>query len=122
MPDNNRKVLGYSMLTKLNAIYQFEYNKECDTIITKLSTCNRVTIHAADKPFLINSKRLKKKITFTLDEIDMWKYFLTDKKLAKYTLFDIHNTVNKLRVMYQQPTRKNVADMLLKDFSGIKKV
>lgn len=122
MPDNNRKVLSSSILCRLNAIYQFTYDKENNVITTTLSTCKRTTTHDANKAFLINSKHLRKKITFTIDEIEMWKSFQSDKKLAKFSLFDIHNTVNKLRVMYQEPDRNSVAKMLQNDFCGIKKI
>lgn len=122
MPDNNRKVLSDEVIARLNTLYTFTYNPEKNVIVTSLSTCRRVTEHDADKSFIVISKWLGRKVTFSLDSITIWKEFQADKRLSTYSLFDVHNTVNKLKVMYQKPTAKKVADMLKEQFSGIRHI
>lgn len=122
MPDNNRRVLSDSVLSRLKAIYSFEYNAEDNVIITRLSTCKKTTIHDASQQFHINCRRLKKKVVFSMDAINIWKDFSKDKKLSGYSLLDVNNTVNLLKTMYQIPTYDNVSNALKDNFRGIKKL
>lgn len=119
MPDNNRKTIDGVTLSKLNAMYYFEYDAKNDVIITKLSTCKRTTVHDASQSFHINAKRIGRKVVFSTTAINIWKSFCVDGKLNRYSLFDIQNAVNKLKIMYQEPTRKSVLNLLLSDFHGI---
>lgn len=122
MPDNNRKILSNKMIEELEQFYYFIYDKEKDTITTKIVGCERKAIHEGNKPFEINSKRFRKKITFSVDCLNIWKQFQEDPKLSKYSLFEVNNTFNKLRIMYQQPDAEMVANMLKSNFSGIKRI
>lgn len=123
MPDHNRKVLSDPIIARLNTLYTFTFEPEKNVIVTTLSTCKRVTEHDADKPFVVISRWLgNKKITFTMLDINIWKELQANKSTSKYSLFDVHNTVNKLKIMYQNPTAKSVSDMLKSQFSGIKRI
>lgn len=122
MPDHNRKVLPDVIIARLNTLYTFTYEPERNVIVTTLSTCKRVTEHDADKPFVVISRLLGKKLTFNLMDIEIWKELQSNKSTSKYSLFDVHNTVNKLKIMYQKPTAKSVSDMLKSQFSGIKRI
>lgn len=123
MPDNNRKVLSKDVLKQLREIYSFEYNENTGQIITRLTTCNRVTKHVAFNKFSINCKRLRKKITFSLDAINIWKETSKEKQNACYSLFDINNIINKLKIMHiSKPNKKLVLDMLTNNFQGIKEI
>ena len=122
MPDNNRKALDDMTLYKLKAMYTIEYDEPSNSIVVGLTTCKRKTSHPADKQFCINCKKLKKKIVFSLLAIEFFKEFSKDKKMNKYTLFDVNNAINKLKIMYQKPDRDNVSNLLRNDFRGIKKL
>lgn len=122
MPDNHRIALSDLMISKLEAQYSFEYDAETDEVITKLSTCKKQTRHKASESFIIIAKKLGKKIIFSKEVLDIWKSFRTDEKLSTYSLFAVNNTVTKLKIMYQQPTRQNVANMLKSKFDGIRKL
>ena len=122
MPDNNRRVLNDSTLSRLKAIYSFEYLPEDNLIITKLSTCKKTTAHNASRQFHINCRRLKKKVVFSMEAIEIWKDFSKDKKLSGYSLLDVNNTVNMLKTMYQIPTYDNVSNALKENFRGIKRL
>ena len=120
MAGNNRKVLSEAVIAKLNSLYTFVYNTSTNTIDVKLSSKNRTTQHSADNSFQLNLKRFRKKITFSLTDIDVWKKCQSINKLKHYSLFDIHNASNKLRVMYQEPTFDNIVYILETNFNGIK--
>lgn len=122
MPDNNRKVISPTMLDNLNSIYYFEYDKIYDVVITHLRHYNKVTIHDAKKPFIIICKKYNKKITFNIDAITIWKSFVDDKDLSGFSLFNVLNMVNQLKIMYQEPTREKVIDMLKNNFHGIENI
>ena len=119
MPDNNRKALSTMILSKLEAVYSFEYDADTDEVITKLSTCKKQTRHPASKTFVINAKKFKKKLQFTPDVIELWKSFQSNNELKKHSLIEVNNVVNKLKIMYQEPTRQTVINMLRRDFDGI---
>lgn len=122
MPDNNRKVLPSAVIKELNRSYTFTYDEEHNQILTSLSNMNRITLHDADKPFPINSVKLKRKITFNLVDIGFWKEFQQDKSLSIYSLFDIHNAINKLKVTYQRVDRTNLIDVLVNGYNQINKI
>lgn len=112
MPDNNRKVISNYIMDRLNAIYNFSYDKQTDKIMVSLTTSSRVTVHDGNKPFSINAVRLDQKVTFHENEIKIWKELQSDPQFSKYSLFDVHNAVNKLRIMYQESDTKTVKSML----------
>ena len=121
MAGNNRKVLSESLLAKLNTMYSFTYDTNDNTVNVKLASRNRITKHDADNSFQLNLKQFGKKITFSVLDIEVWKRCQKDSKLSKYSLFDIHNTSNKLRVMYQEPNFDNITYLLQTNFNGIRK-
>ena len=122
MPDNNRKVLSEGTLLKFESIYDFVFDKETNEIITCITYSERKTAHNANEKFSINCKSLKRKVTFSIDAINIWKDFQDDKKTAHYSLFRVNNTINKLKAMYQEPNKKNVLHMLKIEFNGIKRI
>ena len=81
MPDNNRKVLSDSIISKLNDIYTFKFDESSNLIITTLKNCKRVTNHDANKSFLIFSKKLGRKIIFSIEDINFWKEFQKEPNL-----------------------------------------
>lgn len=117
---NNYRVLSESMLSKLNEMYTFKYNCDDNTIIVSNKTNVRTTIHDADKPFVILSKKFHKKILFNEMDLKYYKDFQKDDTLLKFSLFDIHNTVNTLRIIYQSPNYSNVVKNLKSKFYGLK--
>ena len=122
MPDNNRKVLSDLLIDKLNATYYFEYDETDNTVVTKLYSSKKTTKHKADQSFHINAKRIGVKIVFSVETIEIWRQFQSNKATAKYTLFDVNNAINKLKTMYQKPDRYNVLNILKTNFSGIKRI
>lgn len=117
MTENHRKVLSNAIVDTLNSIYSFEYDDTTNTIITHLSTCKRITIHDAKKPIIIICPRLgRKKIILDVFDIDVWKTFKDDKALSKYSLFDVHNAVSKLKVTYQEVDLSSISRILKSKF------
>ena len=122
MPDNNRKILTKKILDELNQKYVITYNEATTEINVGFRTSKRVTIHSSNAPFFILNKTLKKKVVFSLDAINIWKDFQKDSKMSKYTLFDVNNAVNKLKIMYLPAESWRVKEVLENDFSGIKRI
>ena len=122
MPGNHRKALSDLMLMKLESLYQFEYDADTDEVITVLSSCKKRTRHKASEPFVLMVKKLGKKVIFSKDAIEIWKSFRTNNLLSDYSLFAVNNAMTKLMLMYQEPSRQNVSDMLKSKFDGIKRI
>ena len=122
MPANNYRVLSQNILSKLNSKYIIKYDKDANNIVVSLSTCRRVTVHDANKPFHINAKSLKKKVCFNMTVIDIWKELSQERKYSIYTIFDVQNAANLLKVMYQPITKQKIIEQLKHKFEGIKKV
>lgn len=122
MPANNSKVMSQPLLQKLNMKYIIKYDKDNDAIVVSLSTCKRVTIHDANRPFHINAKKYKRKICFNMTVIDIWKELSEEKKYSIYTIFDVQNAATTLKVMYQPITKQKIIELLKHKFEGIKKV
>lgn len=120
MPGNNRKVLQNYELCRLETFYNFTYNRENQTIVTHLTTNSKTTEHSLNKPFKLNVRLLNNHLTFNKDVLEIWKDFQDHPNLSKYSLFRINNAYNALKIMYQNPTRDAIADMLKENFSGIK--
>ena len=120
---NNRKVLSASCIKQFESKYDFEYDKKTNLIYTKIIGSKKSTAHSIDKPFSINARMtIGCKVTLNVEAIKIWLDFQASTKFKKYSLFVVNNTVNKLKVMYQTPTRQNVSSMLLNEFDGIRKV
>lgn len=122
MPANNSKIISPQLLQKLNLKYNVSYDKDNDRIIVALSTCKRVTIHDANKPFHINAKKYNRKICFNMTVIDIWKQITQNKSTAYYSIFDVQNAATMLKVMYQPVTKDKILALLKQKFNGIKKI
>lgn len=122
MPANNSKIINSELLQKLNMKYRIMYDKEKDIILVTLSTCKRITVHDANKPFHINAKKYGRKICFNMTVIDIWKDIIQNKKTSHITLFDVQNAATMLKVMYQPITKDKIVNLLKNKFTGIKKI
>lgn len=122
MPDNHRKVLSEGILLKFESMYNIVLNEDANTIDVCIAYSKRITPHKADEKFSINCKSLKRKITFSLDVIDIWKNLQKDKRYKHYSLFRVNNAANKLKAMYQTVDVNNVLHMLKIEFNGIKRI
>ena len=107
MKRNNTKLLTPKQLEDLVNKFGFTYDSDADTIFVECKNYQKITAHSAKEKFSINSKI--RKVTFTLDSIDLWKRYFVD-----YNLFEIQNVVNSLYLTYQPITRPNV-EKALKD-------
>ena len=122
MPANNSKIMSQSLLDKLKAKYRINYDAQTNVIIVGLTTCKRETIHFANMPFHINSKKPKRKVCFNTQVIGMWIDFQKDDTTKDITIFDVQNAVTELKVMYQKINSKNVLALIRKKFEGIRKI
>jgi len=114
MPARNIKVLSQEELDYLNSIYTFEYEDNMVAVMCK----NRIAIHNADQKFTISTPISK--ITLTLDAIEYWKRQRHNH--VSYSLFDIQNTMNLLKVIYQEVNYENVMNYLRNDIKQIKNI
>ena len=114
MPARNIKVLSQDELDYLNSIYQFEYDDDMVAVMCK----GRISIHDANKKFTISTPISK--ITLTLDAIEYWKKQIHN--YVSYSLFDIQNTMNLLKVIYQEVNYENVINYLRNDIKQIKTI
>lgn len=108
MPARNIKVLSQDELDYLNSIYSFEYEDNMIAVMCK----GRVAIHSATEKFTILTPI--NKITLSLDAINYWK------KQSTFSLFDIQNTMNLLKVIYQEVNYENIINYLKSDIKKIK--
>lgn len=109
MPRNNIKVLTVDQLANLNERYKFKI--EDGKIVVYFDAYNRSTSHDIDKPFFINAKKIRRKMNFTVEAINMWRSFVA--KEYSWTLIDVQNAVNALNITYQ-PISENSVELLLK--------
>lgn len=120
MPDNHRKLLEPNFIEKLKLMYEFVYIPERNIIETHFPKLNKITERPADKKFLILVKKFGKKIIFNLDVIEFWKEFQQTENLKKYSLFEINNAVNFLKITYQEPSREKIIDILKNGIQTLK--
>lgn len=120
MPDNNRKVLSSTTIKELNNLYKFYIDEESGKIGVSLTSMNRITFHDPNKPFSINAVKLNRKVTFNTMDIYFWLELQKDRRFEIFSLFDVHNSINKLKVTYQKIDKKNLSDVLINGFNQIK--
>lgn len=108
---NNCRVLTPEELIFINNKYKFWI--ENDDVCVQCVNIARVTKHPKTEKFSINVKKVRK-LTYTTTAINMFEDFQKDDKLKKYSLTDIQNTLNILRVTYQKMTVPNVLNLLNK--------
>lgn len=104
---NNIKLLSNDELIAFNEKYIFEVNNEF--IFVKCNNFSRYTIHRLNESFhlIVNGR----KITITPTAINLWNESFKEK----YSLFDIQNAINKLIVLLQDVSLKNVQKILEKE-------
>lgn len=123
MPANNAKVMDDIVRKQMNDKYRISYDESNDKIVVELTTCKRKTLHDSSVSFCILSKRKpKRKIVFSLEDITIWLECLKDEKTKHITLIDVHDTIVKLKVMYQKASKEKVYELLQKDSTKIKKI
>lgn len=109
---NNCKALSENELAFMNEKYEFWL--EGVNVCVKCKNRTRVTYHSRYEKFSINVKRIRK-ITYSVDAIDMFDRFLKDEKAKKFTLTDIQNALNVCRLTYQELNDANVLLILNKN-------
>ena len=118
MPANNIKLLSKEDLAYFNRHYQFSI--ENDEIVVRIADSRRKSVRKKES-FSINAKYVRK-ITFTDKTIEIWEQLQKDDKFNSYTLVDIQQTVNILRLSYQVVNLDNVKEILKKDSLKIRKI
>lgn len=103
MPARNIKVISQDELDYLNTLYTFDIEEDLIGVLCK----GRLTFHNIDRPFTISTPI--RKITITLDAINYW---IRQKDDSGYSLFDIQNTMNLLKVIYQEVNFDSVINYL----------
>ena len=73
----------------------------------------RITYHPKNEKFSINIKRVRK-ITYNVVAIEMFERFQADDARKKYSLTDIQNALNILRITYQPIDEEHVLALLSK--------
>lgn len=116
MARNNIKLLTNSQRVALNDKYIFEHKD--NMILVKLHDYGRITAHPDDKPFSINSSI--RKITFSIDAINIWKELYKDPK-TRESLVNVQHAVNELYVTYQ-PVDISSVKKFMKDSIKVKKI
>lgn len=109
---NNCKALSENELAFMNEKYEIWL--EGANVCVKCKNRARVTYHSRHEKFSINVKRIRK-ITYSVDAIDMFDRFLKDEKAKKFTLTDIQNALNVCRLTYQELNDANVLLILNKN-------
>lgn len=111
MPANNIRLLTSATRAALNERYDFEFDSNANTVTVCMKTCKRRTMHDAAKPFYINCKvNPKRRLMFTTQAITLWQQMSE----RKYSLIDIQNAVNILRVTMMDVNLDNVIKTLHK--------
>ncbi len=109
---NNCRALSENELAFMNEKYKFWL--EGENVCVKCKNRARVTYHPRHEKFSINVKRVRK-ITYSVDAIDMFDRFLKDEKTKNFTLTDIQNALNICRLTYQELNDTNVLLILNKN-------
>lgn len=118
MARNNVKPLTEEQRIAFNKKYVFEYDFKTDEIIVKFTNYGRITTHNSNKNFSINSNI--RKITFTVDAINIWKELYVDKE-TRESLIDVQNAANNLYVTYQEISLDSVK-RFIRNWDGSMKV
>ena len=103
MPARNIKVMSQDELDYLNSIYTFDIEEDIIGVLCK----GRLTFHNKNGPFTILTA--VRKITISIEAINYW---IEQKDKTGYSLFDIQNTMNLLKVIYQEVNFDSVMNYL----------
>jgi len=111
----NIKILTDTEITVLNYSYDFEIKS--DLILVKSKKINRTVIHNKKEKFYLNTKISR--ITISPLAIQTWEYQF---KNEGYTLFEVQNAINKLYVMYQEPSQNDISKLLKRNTTKITEI
>lgn len=102
----NIKILNDEEVNFLKDSFFFEIKD--DLILVSSTKLNRLTAHKKTENFKLNFK-LKKNYSWLISSlaVQMWES-INDE----YSLIEIQNIINKLIVMYQDPSRKDILNLL----------
>lgn len=109
---NNCKALSDEELSFINAKYEFWL--EGNNVCVRCTNRARITYHPKNEKFSINVKHIRK-ITYSVVAIEMFERFQSDDVNKKYTLTDIQNALNILRITYQPIADTQVLSLLNKN-------
>ena len=101
------KLLTKDELDYFNSIYSFDLLE--NFIQVKVKDFNRITSHPINQNFSIRMTT-SRRLTITTDSINMWIQHFKDK--TKYTLIDVQNAINALRLSYQNLRYEDVISQL----------
>lgn len=113
MPARNIKALTREELEFLNNMYFITIEGNDIVVSTKVSK----TLHNKNELFTL--KTPIRKMSFTKEGIDMWSKYFKDQY---YTLIDVQNMVNVLKITYQDVTPENVLNKLENGIQRIKTI
>lgn len=108
MKRNNVRLLTDAEIENVKSRFAFYVND--DKIAVEAFKNNRITYHSINESFSLNIKNLRK-ITFTLDAINIWLTLLLQKE--RPNLLDVQQVVNKLIISYQKINIDNVKKILI---------
>lgn len=108
---NNCRALSKDELSFMNAKYKFWIDG--DNVCVRCTNRARTTYHPKNKKFNIYVKRVRK-ITYNVVAIEMFEHFQADDTRKKYSLTDIQNALNILRITYQPIDEERVLALLSK--------
>lgn len=104
---NHIKLLTDDELKQFNEHYIVEYFH--NNLIIKTKSYNRNILYPVDSTITLNSKI--RKISITSEVINIWNKYYS----KKYSIFDIVQAVNILKLFYMDVTKENV-DIALKKY------
>lgn len=108
---NNCRTLTPAELKFMNDKYLFWVDDDC--VCVKCTNRARITRHSIHSKFAINVK-LHRKLTYSVDAIQMFIDFQKNDKLKRYSLTSIQNAINICRLSYQPLTTTKIIDILNK--------
>lgn len=108
---NNIRLLTNDELTFINK--KFRCRIENEELVVEYSTRMGQCRHSIFESFSINVRGMRK-LTITSFAMLMYDEFCRNNKIDNYTIFDVQNAINILRVSYQSVNKTNVLYVLRK--------
>ena len=104
----NIKILSDEEEMFLEENFQFEIKG--DLILVRSKKVDRCVAHKKDENFKLNFK-LNKSFSWLISPlaVQVWEY---EAKNKGYSLVKVQNTINKLIVLYQEPSQKDILNLL----------
>lgn len=100
----NIKVLTKTERTYLNERYTFILSD--NHVHVKVNEYSRITVHSLNESINITSKL--RRMTLSSQAIHIW----AKKYVAKYSLIDVQNAINYLKVSYQEVNDESIDNAL----------